>query len=262
MAELCASWATVADLIAPCSPDDVIDATEFTAALRLASTVLFNFTRQKWPGVCTDTFRPCADSCLYYRQWRGTGFYPMPYDRTVCGCGGGDLLVLPGYPVTALTRVTIDGFDEALSQFRVDNGNVLVTVRAVDGDPVLMFPGCQRMDLPVTEDGTWEIEYSFGAAPPPEGRRMAAILGCELARSCAPPGSAQSSACRLPKRVTSITRAGVTMALIDPLDLFDKGKTGLPEVDLWVSSVLYGDRYAPAAVYDPNKFQTRTRRSL
>lgn len=261
MAGLCASWATVDDLIDPCSPDDVIDEAEFVAALRLSSSVLFNFTRQKWPGVCTDTFRPCSQTCRFW-GWSTSAFDLRPYDRSVCGCGGQDKLSLPGYPVTELIRVTVDGVDQALSQFRIDNGNLLVTVRAVDGDPLFMFPGCQRMDLPVTEVGTFEIEYEFGVAPPPEGVRMAAILGCELARACAPAGSSQSSACRLPRRVTSITRQGVSMAILDPLDLFEQGKTGLPEVDLWVASVLYGDRWQPAAVYDPNTFATRTRRSL
>lgn len=239
----------------------MIDATEFAAALRLASSVLFNFTRQKWPGVCTDIFRPCSTTCRYW-NWPTSSFTLFPYDRSVCGCGSQDKIVLPGFPVTALTRVTIDGVDEALSQFRIDNGNLLVTVRAVDGDPIITFPGCQRMDLPPTEVGTWEIEYEYGAVPPPEGVRAAAILGCELARSCAPTGSAQSAACRLPKRVTSITRQGVSMAILDPLDLFEQGKTGIPEVDLWVASVLYGDKWQPAAVYDPNTFATRTRRSL
>lgn len=191
----------------------------------------------------------------------GSGFTEYPrYDRAQCGCGWQDRLILPGFPVVSITQVLIDGAVMPSAQYRIDNDRELVTVRATASDPLPMFPVCQRMDLPTTQPNTWEVTYRYGIAPPPSGVAAAATLGCELALACQPDGSPGAKACRLPKRVQTVVRQNVTMAVLDPLTLFANGQTGLADVDMWVGSVLYGDKWRPAAVYDANTFRTRTRR--
>jgi hypothetical protein len=37
--------------------------------------------------------------------------------------------------------------------------------------------------------------------------------------------------------VTSVSRQGISYQMIDPTDILATGKTGLPEVDLWLSAV-------------------------
>lgn len=262
MGGLLASWATTADLCSPCSPTLVVDEAAFEASIRKASEVLYNFTRQKWPGVGTDIFRPCSTTCSGGR-WLGDRPDPLGgqlYDRAQCGCGWQDRIILPGFPVVSITEVLVDGAVMSPTSYRLDNDRELVTVRPTASAALPLFPVCQRMDLPTTQPNTWQVTYQYGIAPPPAGVSAAAALGCELALACQPDGSAEAKACRLPKRVQTVVRQNVTMAVLDPLTLFANGQTGLADVDLWVGSVLYGDKWRPAAVYDANTFRSRTRR--
>lgn len=43
--------------------------------------------------------------------------------------------------------------------------------------------------------------------------------------------------CRLPRRVQTVSRQGVTYQMVDPTDIYRDGLTGLPEVDIWIASV-------------------------
>lgn len=58
--------------------------------------------------------------------------------------------------------------------------------------------------------------------------------------------------CKLPERVTSISRQGVSWTLLDPMDFLDKGKTGIYSVDLILSAMNPGNtRRAVARVFSP-----------
>ena len=50
---------------------------------------------------------------------------------------------------------------------------------------------------------------------------------------------------KLPKRVTNVTRQGLSMVVLDPMDFLDDGKTGVYEVDLFLKA------------YNPAKLQRR-----
>jgi hypothetical protein len=43
--------------------------------------------------------------------------------------------------------------------------------------------------------------------------------------------------CRLPRRVRSVSRQGVTMDMVDPTSIYAEGLTGLPEIDTWLKAV-------------------------
>ena len=58
--------------------------------------------------------------------------------------------------------------------------------------------------------------------------------------------------------MTSITRQGISLAVLDPLTLFVDGLTGLPEVDLWVQSVRLGRARRSASLMVPGR-RTMTR---
>lgn len=103
--------------------------------------------------------------------------------------------------------------------------------------------------MPAGEPGTWTVEYSHGRQPPVGGVQACIALARELAIGWA--ANAQTSArCRLPRRVTTVSRQGVTLAVLDPLTLFADGLTGLSEVDLWVSSDRYGSDRRVGGVID------------
>lgn len=190
-------------------------------------------------------------------QWHtadGPGGHSYSY-ASHCSCYPVNSVKLPGYPVNSITHVKLNGTDLAASQYEIRDRRVLVMMRQADGSRITL-PRWQDMTLPTTAFGTVEIEYKYGDAPPADGVTAAAILGWEIALSRQP---ATLALCRLPKRITSITRQGVTLAVLDPLSLFKDGLTGIPEVDLWTKSLDYGDARAEAEVIDPMRFPRATR---
>lgn len=253
----CSPWATVADVCSPCD-DYAFDEILLEDSLQLASDVLYNFTGRQWAGVCDDVVRPCGN-----RTTMVWGRYAVPvgtlataalplvgwcgcYDSRTCGCRRLSEIRLPGFPVVAITEVKIDGQVVDPARYRLDDNRWLVWIPdPTDVEPRKAWPCCQRTDLPDTEVGTFSIAYTFGSDPPIGGVRAAASLGCQLALSCQPE---TVGACRLPKRVTTITRQGISLAVLDPLTLFKDGLTGLSEVDLWVQSVFLGAKRRRATV--------------
>lgn len=244
----CQPWASTGDVCAPCNAYD-FDLTVLEDALQMATDVLNNFTGWKWPGECEDTVRPCGP-----RQpgWCGC--------RSIreCGCRRLSEIKLPQGPVVEVTEVLIDGevVDPAL--YRIDDERWLVYLPEDEFAERQGWPCCQRIDLDSTELDTWEVTYVYGANPPVGGVKAAATLGCHLALACSEDPDLVAE-CELPERITSVVRQGLSMAVLDPLDLFDKGKTGITSVDLWVSSVLYGIRHRQAAVFVPGRGPLVTR---
>lgn len=251
---VCEPWATIADVCSPCD-DYTFDTGVLEDGLAVASDVLYLLTRQRWPGECRETVYPEVGASLAGAQANAqavggtlgagfrTGGYPVWPRRFACLAS--DRIKLPGYPVVAVHEVVVDGLVLDVSAYRVEDGRYL---RRIDGDG---WPGAPSDD--------WHVDYSYGLAPPLGGIKAAAALGCQLALACNPE-AVNSGKCRLPKRVTTITRQGVSLAVLDPLTLFDGGKTGLPEVDLWVAAVLRGDRNRRATVIDPAQAAPSVRR--
>lgn len=250
----CVPWATSADACSPCD-DYELDVDALDQWMQVASDVLFQFTRRRWAGVCYDVIRPSAQ----YREQVNVGAWwnggrTSPYGWCSCnrssdyGCASVPQIKLPGFPVIDddSLEVLIDGVELDPGAYRVDDHRLLVRT---DGDG---WPCCQDMTKDATEEGTFQISYPYGAEPPIGGVTAAAALGCQLFLSCQPE-ELSGGRCRLPQRVTSITRQGTTIAILDPLSLFKEGLTGLPEVDLWVASVNRGDATRRATVIVPGR---------
>jgi hypothetical protein len=79
--------------------------------------------------------------------------------------------------------------------------------------------------------GAWSITVGQGREVPVGGAFVAGILACEFAKACV-----GSSDCRLPRRVQTITRQGVTVAFQDLFEGLDNLRTGLWEVDAFIES--------------------------
>lgn len=73
------------------------------------------------------------------------------------------------------------------------------------------------------------VEWSYGYAPPPEGRTAACALACELMKACI------TGKCRLNERVTSTSRMGSSLTLLDPFQYLDKGRLGLGATDRFLA---------------------------
>lgn len=228
----------------------------------MASDFLWAWTGRRF-GICEVALRPCRQRCpdsggsTFY----GRGPYPSGnpwgpvliggawYNITCgtcidsCSCDGfSTALRLPG-PVQSITEVRIDGTVLPEEAYRLDGDRLY----RLDGSG---WPTCQEMSLPPTEDGTWQIIYERGQEVPHGGQIAAGVLAIELYKA-----ACQDDSCALPQRLQSITRQGVTVAVLDAFDDIDKGHTGIWLIDSWVASVTRPAR--PSAVYSPDTGRRR-----
>lgn len=197
------------------------------AATDAAVLVLWALTGRQF-GVCDVIARPC----------------PTHGEAAVCvmvgGCAphGASVVTLPG-PVHAVHEVTVDGTEIAPESW------------VLEGDRLYRAGGraWPRQDLtrPAGDPGTWTVRYARGTPPPAGAGIVAGQLANEFYKSCTTPDQ-----CALPRRVTSITRQGVTMQMADPQAIIDAGGTGLPEVDLWVKALNPHGLTQPASVWSPD----------
>lgn len=238
----------------PCEALSSLPASGQAAFEEMASTYLWNWTNQQY-GLCDIQLRPCKQDCWSSNVstfWGfggpagqiaglGSGFGRAPFTPVLingqffnlgcgrcsdsCGCGSSDALRLPG-PVASITEIQIDGVVLPSTAYRVDNHQLLVRT---DGG---IWPFCQDMDAPLGSENTWAVTYKQGLSVPVGGQIAAGLLACELAKA-----ACGDKSCGLPQRVQSITRQGVTVAVLDAFDDVDTGHTGIWLIDSWVASV-------------------------
>jgi hypothetical protein len=171
--------------------DDIIDA---------ASDAVVVATNGQVRGRCTTTVRPCADtSCAC--GWPGDG----------CSCCRLDAIHLPGEDIEILS-VKIDGDELTDGMFGWLDQDGLIRLGA---DSPRTWPGCQKMYLPDTEEGTFSITYEWGLLP-----FTAVMASTEIA--CDLVSGITSQYSKLDRRVITAIMDGVTIDL-DPnlLGLFE-----------------------------------------
>jgi hypothetical protein len=81
-----------------------------------------------------------------------------------------------------------------------------------------------------TEPNRLFVEMRVGFDFPAGAARAVGELAWELLKAC------DGEECALPSRVSSLSRQGVSMNLIDSLDFLDEGWTGLPLCDRFIRS--------------------------
>lgn len=245
--ELCSAWAT---------PDDVPEQwrakqsdDQWIITLMVASEILYRLSGSAWSGGgCTYTAElrgrppePGSGAWPYYRTWGmsptgpgywwwnsvvGFAWYPQYLGPVVMPYA----VKLPHDEVTAVTSVTING--EPFSSWRLVHGSWL---ERTDGD----------MWQKALDDTL--VSYTYGTPPPIGGKLSAVRLAIEIFKF-----DTEDPTCRLPKRVTSITRQGISVAVIDPMKFLDVGRTGVYEIDSWLSAVNPQSRKRRARVFSPD----------
>lgn len=211
-------------------------------AITAASEILYALSGRQFPGECTETVRPCSGGSVRpgfsWARW-SYPWIPTKFGNTWlnigpacgchvsfrCGCNGIPEVNLGRSDVTNIDVVNIDGTVLDPSAYRLDDGQYLVRT---DGG---WWPCCQDMSKDIGETGTWYITLDYGSTIPEIGKIAAKKLACELAKACS------DADCALPSRVTTLTRQGVSMTLIDPQDFLDQGRTGIIEVDYFLMAV-------------------------
>jgi hypothetical protein len=245
--ELCSAWAT---------PDDVpetyrgnVSDAQWIMWLMFASETMFRLSGQQWSGGgCTYTAElrgappePGSGAWPYYRTWGlspsgpaywwwnsflGFAWFPQfagPVSSVYA-------IKLPHDEITEVTAVLING--EPFSSWQLVRGSWL---ERTDGD---------RWGK---STDTTLVTYGYGVAAPAGGVNAVVQLAVEIMK-----WQTQDNSCRLPKRVTSITRQGVSLAVIDPMRFLDKGRTGVYEIDLWLAAVNPQGRQRRGRVWSPD----------
>lgn len=283
---VCSPWCEITDLPSPCRENaynfdsDVID-----DALLSASEVLYHLTFQQWPGACSERLRPCAQYRHYDTMrtnmrpgltgaystltgtyssttgsllgWSGSGWSCSCRDVHQCGCHWLSQIELGMGPIVSVDEIRLDGEILDPARYRVDDYRWLVYIPESDSAERQGWPCCQRLDRPTTAVDTFEVDATIGAVPSRAGVRAAASLACQFMLAWSPSGAGE---CKLPKRVTSMSRQQVTMNLSDPVQLFDKGLTGVAEVDLWVQAIRSERTQRHGAVVIPERQRAKSRR--
>lgn len=226
----CLPWATADDVCSPCDDYD-LDQVQLELNLQAASDVLFELSGRQFAGECEETVRPCGRRC---------GAQGCCGRRPCRSCGQLSQIRLGGWPLRSIVEVIVDGEVLSSLRYRIDDDRWLVRLPDADGSNP-GWPTCQRMELASTELDTFEVTYTYGQDPPSLGVAAAAELACELTLACQPETIGE---CRLPQRVQSITRQGVTTVMLNPAEMFKNG-VGLPMSDLFL------------ATYNPNKLRRR-----
>lgn len=273
----CVAW-TDGDEVAAFCPSDVGSDTSLLDEFALAaSELLFELSGRRFNGECSATVRPCRVGCSCWQGW-GTPAWPwvggiswgFGWNGTYgawdwawygpggdsCGCKPLSQVELAGYPVTAITEVLIDGavldttYGDGSPTYRLDMNRYLVRMND-PADPNLekKWPGCQNLALPTTEEGTWEVTYTYGQSPPTAGVLAAKQLACQLYNS------SYGGQCALPAGATKVTRQGITIdrTLFLQWGLKDgMWQTGLPLIDSFLQAYNpMGARRRPA-VWSPD----------
>lgn len=224
-----------------CSEWDTFSSDIQAAAKSYARLVLWAATGRRF-GLCTVTVRPCGRYCsgndgwgdIYGYYWNGEGFF-VPYlfngawRNCWCGNGAGCLSCQPDCqvyldgPVNSIVNVIQNGSVVDPATYRVDNNTWLVRTHDESTDDCWILR--QDYNKGITADQTLQVTYLKGLPVPPALARAGGELACEWAKACT------GAACRLPQRVTSISRQGVTVSLADVDALLENNLTGLPTVD-------------------------------
>ncbi len=224
------------------------DRVRLQAAVDTAVMVLWALTGRQF-GVCATTVRPCPHQ--KDRRWSdtvipGIGWIPVLdagvwrsmalCTRSSCTADSLSVVELPGH-VQDVVEVIVDGVVIAPSSYRLEGSRLY---RAGGRD----WPA-QDLGRPAGDLGTWSVTYNQGWPPPAGAAAMVGALAREFWAMCS------GGKCRLPRRVTSVSRQGVTFQMVDPTDIYQSGQTGLPEVDLWVTAINPNHLSSPSQVMSP-----------
>lgn len=232
-----------------CEPIETLDPETREAIEQMAVELLWSWTGRRL-GLCETTVRPCRYECLdnfgstfwggapralvprvagwvpalIRGEWFNVGCGTCPGE---CSCAPDRLtsIQLPGR-VESITRIVISGEVLSPSAYALRDGVLYRT----DGGS---WPFCQDAAADPEKPGSdaWEVRYRKGYPVPKSGQLAAAKLACELARA-----ACNDEDCALPQRVQSVTRQGVSVAVLDSFEDVQDGRTGIWLIDSWVAS--------------------------
>lgn len=206
-----------------------------TSAILAASEIYYVLSgriyglRQKIlrPNVCNSS---CGCSARWEHWWDGTTW---GWIGGGCSCSSATL-ALP--LVNSVEAVYVDGVQLATGAYELYDQSNLVRV---DGGG---WTCCQL--LSVNPDAL-AVVATTGTAVPEMGKLAVIEMTCQI-------GAIGTPGCKLPQRVQTISRQGMTWTVVDPQDFLSEGRTGLYFGDLFLAAVNPGKLRAPVRVMSPD----------
>jgi hypothetical protein len=233
-----------------------------TRATAFATYILDALTGRQF-SQCPVTVRPCGPTCQLQTNYatypvgapspNAPGPWMVPYVANGtwvnCACSGGcdcapTCRVDLGRPVAEITEVKVDGLILDPSAYQM----VGQWLARTDGGEC--WTSCQDPSVPDSEEGTFSVTYRPGRALPVAGQIAAGMLASEFAKAC------NGAACGLPAQVASLSRQGVDVEFVDPTTVFENGRTGIHEVDLFIQAVNPSGLTRRARVMSPDVKQS------
>lgn len=215
------------------------------SALAYASLTLWAATGRRF-GLCETTVRPygiggCSGSVIGWYVDDADRWLPYEYAdgayRSARWAAPRCEVWLPGR-VDSVLEVNQDGVVVSPGSYRVDDWSWLVRT---DG-------GCWPTSVDLSSDvNPFQVRYMRGTPVPEPLLDAAATLACEWAK-----GRVGDKTCRLPSRVTAITRQGVSMSALDTDSLTKRNFTGITEVDQVIFALNPKGLEAASRVYSPD----------
>lgn len=217
-------------------------------ALHLATLFLWAATGRQY-GPCPVEVRPAQDrgepdAYRAYPVWPGqdpvvSGPYLFAGTWRNCGCGAGCCcrpmcsVVLRG-PVAGIVEVLVGDEEISPDAYRVDVADGAYHLVRLDGT---CWPTCQDFSANPGEAGAFVVRYLYGRELPEALEVAAALLACEYAKALT------GGPCRLPSRMTRLSRQGVEVEVEPPAP--DGLLTGIREVDAVITALNPGKRQGP-----------------
>lgn len=226
-------YITPEELIERCTyaADFAEDDDQLLEAIEDASTVLYYLTGKQFAGTCQATVRPgCHAGC-------------------VCGCSIHQIN-LGMWPVTDLVSVRHEGtLYTGTDMTDVFHVNEWRYIARNDGD--YLRPGNQwaeggsEYDAEEYGGHVFEVTFEYGMRTPNLMKRATRALACEWMSQV----EGNDGPCKLPQRVTSMTRSGITMDIASAVDMLERGRTGIYEVDLAIQTFNPSKLQSPSFVW-------------
>lgn len=94
-----------------------------------------------------------------------------------------------------------------------------------------------------------QVGYRFGSTITASARRAVLFLAHQLWLECHPE---MDEECQLPERTTSVNREGLSYTIFDPQGFLDQRRTGIPSIDLWLTTANPSKALRPSGVWTPD----------
>lgn len=200
-------WAEVGEMPDPTNPYAEM-------AIEIASNILYKLSGEKFQGInsVTEVYDVNQSQSISTQPALIQGkMYNVPRSSST----GTTKLHLRHRPIREIVSITEMGVELDPFSYEIRNRSFVT----------------KKNKLPWISDTLNEIEvnYIYGAIPPSAGKFAALKLAHELTLSWA-----DDAECALPVRLSSISRQGVQISVLDPQEFLDQGRTGLYDVDLFL----------------------------